>query len=173
MLGNNDKAIEFFTRCLELNPNSPTPYYELSAIHYVNGEVEIARGYAEQAIQLDPSNQWFKFLAIEIASGQERFLDGAEYYGQLYEQFSDNEEYLSGEIDMLMMASDYKNALKRVEQLESKFGYCKYTAIRKKDIYLSTGKEKLAYKELEKMIEEFPEEVEIMGILGRIVCREW
>ena len=168
MLGNLDRAEEFYTRCLQLNPERSAPYYELSGLSYLNGDLETARSYVEQAIINDPNNQWYKILAIEIATQQERFIDGAELYKQLYWQFGKKMEYLKGEVDMLMRAKEYKSALKKLEELEKTFSYSKYSAIRKKDIYLATGKEKLAYKELEKMIEEFPDEVEIMGILAEL-----
>ena len=168
MLGNMDLAAESFTRCVELKPEKPAPYYELSGLTYLNGDAEAAKNYAEQAIERDPANEWYKYLAIEIATQQERYIDGAEYYKQLYQQFKERSEYRRGEIDMLIKAGDFKNALKRLNYLEKEYGYSKYIAIRKKNVFLATGKEKPAYRELEKMIKEFPDEVEIMGILAEL-----
>ncbi len=168
MIGNLDRSKEYYMRCIQLQPNKPTPYYELASILFVGGDSETARGYIEQALILDNTNEWFKFIAIEIAASQERFIDGAGYYKDLYVGFDDREEFRTGEIDMLLMAKEYKEALKRLDDVESKFGYSKYIAIRKKDIFLSTGKDKSAFKELEKMIKEFPDEVEVIGILAEL-----
>jgi tetratricopeptide (TPR) repeat protein len=172
MLGNLNGAKDLYQKCIELRPERSVSYYELASIFYVDGEIEMARAYAGQAIDLDPVNEWYKFIAIEIAVKQERFIDGAKYYKDLYTNFKDENEYRVGEIDMLVRGKDYKNALKMLDALEDKYGYSKYTAIRKKEIFLATGNEKKAYKELEKLIKQYPGEVDIMGILAELYAEK-
>ena len=168
MKGNFAGSKENYSKCIGIRPERSVPYYELASILFVEGEIEIARVNSEKAIALDPLNEWYKFIAIEISITQERFLDGANYYKDLYTDIKDNTEYRTGEIDLLVKGNDYKNALKKLDELEKIFGFSKYTAIRKKEIYLATGKDKLAYKELEKLIEIFPGEVETMGVLAEL-----
>jgi len=172
MMGNFSLSKDYYGRCLEIRPEKPTPYYEISSILFVEDEKARARGYIDQAMELDPDNHWFKFLAIQIATSQERYGDAALYYHELSEKFPDKTEYRTGEIDMLLKAGDQKTALKRLDEVEDNFGYSKYTAIRKKDIYLSEGKEKKAFKEMEQLIEKFPGDVEMMGILAELYAEK-
>ncbi len=77
MMGNFAGSKEYYSRCIGIRPERSVPYYELASILFVEGEIEIARFNSEKAIALDPLNEWYKFIAIEISIAQERFLDGA------------------------------------------------------------------------------------------------
>lgn len=168
MLGNLTGSINIYLKCSSIRPDRSVPYYELANLLFVEGEIERARANAEKAIAIDPKNEWYKYIAIEICTTQEKFLDGAKYYRDLYTDFKDDTKYRTGEIDLLVRGGDQKNALKKLDELEKIFGFSKYTAIRKKEIYLATGKEKQAFKELERLIKKFPGEVETMGILAEL-----
>jgi tetratricopeptide (TPR) repeat protein len=172
MLGNFTLAKDYYGRCLEIRPERPTPYYEMASILFVEGETDRARGYVDQAMEFEPSNEWFKYLAIQIATEQERYLDAATYYHDLIMLFPERTEFHKGEIDMLIRGGDNKTALKRLDEVEDKFGYTKYTAIRKKEIYLSEGNDKKAFREMEKLIDKYPDDVEMMGILAELYAEK-
>src|SRR6056297_3154851 len=58
-LGNMQKAIQLFSSCLEIDPNSSASMYELAQIHAANHDFTSASLLLEKAISLSPENKWY------------------------------------------------------------------------------------------------------------------
>ncbi|MCD6345884.1 MAG: hypothetical protein J7L96_00545, partial [Bacteroidales bacterium] len=169
MLGNPVEADKFFTKCIGLQLESPAPYYEMGKIAFVMKDLLTAREYVEKARLLDSSNEWYALLEVKIAEGDKRDADAAELYKNLFNKDQSRYEFLVAEIDRRIRAKDCKEAKKRIRLLCHELGYGAHIAFRLRDIYLAEGKNKKALKEIEKLVNAYPESVEYRGILAELM----
>jgi len=169
MLGNPVEAAKQFKNCLELHSEKSAPYYELASIAFAMNDLLLAEEYASAALNIDSENEWYRFLLIQILLKDKRYSQAADLYVGLQEQFIDKSEYLNAEIDLRIKAGEYKIAKNKLKKLEKIVGYGAHIAFRRKDIFLLEGKENKAIKELRKLVNYKPDEIEYRGILAELL----
>ena len=62
ILGDPDKALEYFSDCIRMNGKEPTPMYESAILYFNKGQLDQAQFFIESACQLEPENKWFQQL---------------------------------------------------------------------------------------------------------------
>lgn len=172
MLGNPVEAGKQFNKCTSLLPEKSAPYYELGNLALAMKDSRAAEEYAKTAFGIDPQNEWYRFLLIQILLSDSRFSEAGDLYIGLQEQFPDKQEYLVAEIDLRIRAKDYKTAYKKLRELEKSSGYGTSVAMRRKDVYLAEGKDDKAIKELRHLVQIAPDEVEYRGILAELLVEK-
>jgi tetratricopeptide (TPR) repeat protein len=77
--GNNDSAIEEFTKAVELDPDYYYAYYNRALVNYQNGELESSLSDYNKAIELHPDNAYWiferGFLHLEIGDKEKAIID--------------------------------------------------------------------------------------------------
>ncbi|NRA51401.1 MAG: tetratricopeptide repeat protein, partial [Phaeodactylibacter sp.] len=53
--GNTSKAIEYFTRTTEVDPQNPSAWFDLGTAYYNTGDQQRGQQYRNKALELDPS----------------------------------------------------------------------------------------------------------------------
>ncbi|MDA3880201.1 MAG: tetratricopeptide repeat protein [Prolixibacteraceae bacterium] len=166
MLGNQEMAIQYFNGCLDINPQSATSLYELSGIYVLKGEIVSAKLLLEKAIQIDPSNKWYKLLLAQIYQGNNEYSKAGEIYAGLLQAEPDNVDYLY-QSAMLSASSDQpKKALNAYNELERVVGYNEQIALARQQLYREMGENKKAYAEIQKLIDTFPDVPEYHGVMA-------
>lgn len=169
MLGNPVEASVQFSKCLQLRAQQAAPYYELGSLALALNDIPLAEEYSRKAVDLNPENEWYRFLLIQIVLKSNKHLEAADLYEGLQKQFPAKPEYLIAEIDLRIKAKEYKTAKKKLKELEKTVGYGAHIAMRKRDIFLLEGKESKAIKELRKLANSNPDEIEYRGILAEML----
>lgn len=166
MLGNQDQAISFFQRCIELSPVSGSAFYELGLLYSEKKDYSAATGYAQNAWKRDPKNKWYGLLLIENLMLQGKQIDCVPVYRELQKIEPETEDFFTGEIEMLIQAKEEKEALNRLNKLPKAGELARWATVRKKDVYFSTGQVDKGTKELLDWLKKNPEDFEIRGILA-------
>jgi tetratricopeptide (TPR) repeat protein len=77
--GNNDSAMEEFTRAIELDPEYYFAYYNRALVYYQNGELESSLADYNKAIVLQPDNAYWTFergfLYLELGDREKAIID--------------------------------------------------------------------------------------------------
>jgi tetratricopeptide (TPR) repeat protein len=60
LFGNYASAVTLYNTCLEIYPENPAPYYQLSSIYIRNQNANKAIKFARKAVELDTVNIWYK-----------------------------------------------------------------------------------------------------------------
>ncbi len=170
MLGNPVEAGKQFNKCVEINPEQAAPYFELGNLALGMNDMPLAEEYSRAALNIDPENEWYRFLLIRIILKGNRYADAADLYKHLQKQFPEKSGYLIAEIDLRINDKDYKTAKKRLKELEKSIGYGAHIAMRKKDIFIAEGKNSKAVKELRKLVKHNPGDIEYRGILAELLA---
>jgi len=167
-LGNNDKAIELYKKCIEEDENDAAAMFELASIYTNLGNVTEALPYAEQAVGKDPINKWYKILLIRLYQTQGNYDEAGKIIDQLIASEPDNIEYYQDEALNCIYNGDYKNAVKSYDILEQKLGINEDISVQKEKIYIMMGKPDKAIEEIQKLSRAFPNDTRYMEMLAEL-----
>jgi tetratricopeptide (TPR) repeat protein len=165
-LGNPQKAIQYLSGCLEINPNSSAAMYELASIHAENNDFTSASLLLEKAISLNPENKWYQLLLAQIYQQTRRLEQAAEIYDKLSQEEPENLEFIYMKAMLYATSGKTEEALKAYNQLENKVGLNEQIAVEKQQLYLKNGQTNKAFEEIEKLIENDPQEPKYYGLLA-------
>lgn len=165
-LGNNQRAIQLLSGCLEIDPNSSAAMYELATIHAGNNDFTSASLLLEKAVGLNPENKWYNLLLAQIYQQTRRFSQAAELYGQLAKKEPENLEYLFMEAVMLSNGGLVDEAVDAYNRLEEKVGVNEQISVAKQQLYVQDGQVDKAFGEIAKLIESNPLEPKYYGLMA-------
>jgi tetratricopeptide (TPR) repeat protein len=168
VIGNYDKAIELYKKCIELDPKDAAAMFELASIYTEQARITDAMPYAEKAVELDPANKWYKILLVRIYQAQGKYPDAGKIIDQLILADPDNLEYYEDEALNYIYSNDYKNAVKSYDILEQKLGVNEDISIQKEKIYIMMGKPEKAIEEIQKLSNAFPDEPRYLEMLAEL-----
>jgi len=168
IIGNNDKAIELFKKCLDQDPADAAAMYELASIYVDQGNSTDALPLAEKAVKTDPSNKWYKILLIQLYQAQGKYTEAGEIISQLLVAEPDNIEYYEDQALNYIYDNDYKNAIKSYDILEQKLGLNEDISIQKEKIYIMLGKPDKAIEEIKKLSGAYPDEPRYLEMLAEL-----
>ena len=170
--GNNiDAAYEILQHALEINPNASEALYELAMIKLsLDARVDsvmVKEGeqMLQKAVQLEPSNPYFRATLAERWVMTGKYARAARLYQQMV-----NEKPKSQDVAILTrlyeILGDYPNAIKTLEQLETLEGVNEKTTAEKFNIIYESGDVARAFGMVERVSEENPQELSYRVLLG-------
>jgi tetratricopeptide (TPR) repeat protein len=165
-LGNNQRAIQFLSGCLEIDPNSSAAMYELATIHAENNDFTSASLLLEKAINLNPENKWYKLLLAQIYQQIRKLNEAAEIYNELLVKEPENLEFLFMKAALLSNAGKPEEAIQAYNLLEEKIGINEQISVARQQLYVENGQVEKAFKEIEKLIESDPTEPRYYGLMA-------
>jgi tetratricopeptide (TPR) repeat protein len=166
MLGNPDQAISWFQKCIELSQETGAAFYELGLLYSEKKDYSAATGYAQNAWKRDPGNKWYGLLLIQNLMLQGKHIECVPIYRDLQKIEPGTEDFLTGEIEMLIQAGEQKEALSRLNKLPKSGELARWAAVRKKDIYTADNQFDKGVKVLLNWLKDNPKDYEIRGILA-------
>jgi tetratricopeptide (TPR) repeat protein len=168
ILGNYDKAIELYKKCIDLDAADAAAMYELANIYTEQGQFADALPYAEQAVANDQGNNWYKVLLIHLYQVKARYDDAGRLIDELILADPDNLENYEDKALNFIYNGDYKNAIKTYDILEQKLGVIEEISQQKQKLYIMTGKPDKAVEEIIKLTEAYPGETRYMEMLAEM-----
>jgi tetratricopeptide (TPR) repeat protein len=159
ILGNYQEAVNLFRECTIVAPKESTSYYELAHLFENSKEKELALEFSQKAVDLDPENYWYR---IQYAHSLQRNGDSEEAIKQYQTLIKQN----GGTIDlyfdlagMQLYSGKYKESIATFNLIEKEAGITEEISIQKEKIYVKMGDIDNAAKEIEALINEYPENI--------------
>lgn len=165
-LGNMQKAIQLFSSCLEIDPNSSASMYELAQIHAANNDFTSASLLLEKAISISPENKWYKILLAQIYQQTRRFGEAAQIYDQLLQKEPEDLDFLYRKAILLSNAGEFEEAIDTYSKMEEITGVNEQISVAKQQLFVEQGQVEKAFEEIEKLIEFNPEEPKYYGLMA-------
>jgi len=166
MLGNYEKATAYYTKCTELKPNEPAPYYELAGIATSYSDLNSAQKYAEKAYKLNSDNKWYKIMLADVSKRQGNLKRTVDLLNELAKDYPDVAEYHLEIATTYVAMNKLNEAIKEYELIERKYGELELIAYEKERIFSRMGDNESSRKELEKLIKLNPSEANYYGLLA-------
>nr|WP_315189028.1 tetratricopeptide repeat protein [uncultured Flavobacterium sp.] len=133
---NYDKAIIALEKCLMIEPNNATVYFELGKNYLALKNYQNAYNSFEHATQLDPNNKWFWEGMYDVSYQTKNYTQAIAVINKLIPL---DQGYKDDLISLYMVTNQYDKALLLINELNDKFGNTEERELYKIQI-LSGGK---------------------------------
>lgn len=164
--GNYELAVAHFEECIRRDPSNPAAYYEIASILIHQGATQQAQGYAEKAVDIDPSNIWFSTLLGECYIRGKQYDKAISLYEKTVKKNPGKIELYYDLVNSYVYARRYSDAIDVYNRLEKRIGVSEEISMQKLRLYKELKNEKKVVDELGKLISQFPAEPKYYGMLG-------
>ena len=165
-LENYEEALEQFQKCIKMDDKQALPFYESALINKALGNFDLASEQAKISTELDKNNRWYQLNLAEVLFTNQNFNSAAVEYKKLLFKEPGNRELYFLLAEMYIYNNDFLKAIDVYDDLEEIQAIDKRVSMQKHKLYMQMGKKKYAIKELENLLEKFPNEVEVLEILS-------
>lgn len=155
------KALMYFQRVAELNPQNATVHYKIADIlSKGNKEEDLRKAQTaiENALRLEKKNKYFYLLAANIYGSLLQFEKAEQTMEALLSEVKGTEEYLYELAAFYLYDNKQDKAIDVYNRAETVLGVSEVSSLQKQRIYFEQGKTEQAIREGEKLIEAFPDE---------------
>lgn len=166
VLGNWETAAEFYGACLEVDEDNHAAMYELSLCLNKMGLVKESIGFAALAVKNDPENEWYKVRHANILLESGDAEGAAKAFESLIDLNPEQDEYYFDWAYALLLNDDFEGAIKAYDEVEKIIGKFPELSFQKHNIYQQIGKKDAALKELEKLVEEHPDNLKAWNMIA-------
>lgn len=157
--GNYTSVDSCYKELLKIDPNNDAAMYELAQLYHSKQDYdsksnwEQSMYYAENAVKLSPQNIWYKLLYADVLSVGKDYAKAAQTYKQLIDIEPNNYNYYFDLAFMQINNTEYAEAVKTYDLIETKIGVNEEVNLAKQKLYLKLGNLNAAIKETEKLIQ--------------------
>lgn len=171
ILGDYKSAVVWFNNCLKIDPQSAAVRYELSNIYILSKDYNSALQLMRDAIRFNPHNIWYKILLANILQNKAMIDKACEVYDDILAEYPDRHEFLYFQVNLYVSVEKWKSALKVYERIEKTVGVNEAVSFEKYKLYLKSGNKTKAKKEINKLIKEYPEKTDYLGLLAELYIK--
>ncbi|GJM33152.1 MAG: hypothetical protein DHS20C18_21530 [Saprospiraceae bacterium] len=166
ILGNLDKAIGILEELLKDDGTNATAAFELGRLYDAKGETESAIKWLKKATSNGPENPWFAQMLADMYQKSGQAENAANIYANLVKTYPKEDDYYLKWAYYLVKSNDLNKAIKVYDDLERQRGINEEVTRRKHSLYVGMGNNKKAAKELENLIDAYPEEIDYRILLA-------
>ncbi len=164
--GDIDKSKLYLIECLKVDSLSSVCYYELANIQIRYKDFKGAETLLKKAVEINPVNKWYKLLLGDIYQQNKKISDAIEVYKDLVSNYPEKDEYIYVLAQFYVQNKQFQEAIDTYNLLEKSIGLNEYISIEKEKLYLQLGKKSNAFKEVNTLIDDNPNESRYYGFLG-------
>ena len=159
-------ADSLYKKCLKLNPKSAVINFELSGLYRINEKINKAIEYGKKAVELSPENEWYLANLAVLYQQNEDHKKSAAIFLRLTEIEPQKVTYLFSLTEAYLSSNKFNKSLKTLDLIEMEVGVNQDISLQKHQLYVYLKKKKKALKELQKLVDEFPDEIRNIGLLA-------
>ena len=162
------KASDLMEQCIAIDPLNADANFELAQLYIRTEQLEPALFYANQAYKLDPNNTWIlhSLAQLNLALGNSEAELNA--YKSLVKLEPSNIENQYSLAQAYTRNDSYKKAIQVYNYLENWAGLSEEISVMKERLYIALGDLDSAVKELENLIDAFPNTVRYKAMLAEL-----
>lgn len=167
LLGKDEEAIEVFKKMLKEDDQFDVIHYELAKLYLKTKANKEALYAIKKAVDLKPTNVWYKEELAASHEANDDFKAAAEIYRQLIQQKPNEQKFYFDLAFLYVKNNDIQDAIDVFNQHESKFGVSEEVISRKFNLYGTLDKVDKAESELVKLVKAFPSDVSYLQGLAK------
>ena len=168
LLDNYTKAIDYFQKSLEINPENAGSNYAIAQSMAKTRNFQQAIPYAEKAVKLQESNKYYFILLADLYARDKKYAQAAKVYQDLIKLTPNDPDSYIELANLQLQQGKYDDAIKAYEQIEKRLGITEEISRQKQQIYLKTNRLNDAISEGKKLVESFPDEPRYALLLAEI-----
>ncbi len=143
---NYEKAIEYVQKCIQINLEEASLYFELGKNHNKLGNYVLAANALKKALELKPGNLWILDELYFVYIQQKDYNSAVNTIKELVKYQPKYKEDLA---NIYVQIKDYDSALSILDELDKKFGITSEREQLRNSIYKITGQQDVLIDNLE------------------------
>lgn len=163
-----DAAFDLLQHCLHIRPNAPSALFELSQYYMALKQEERAVASLEKAVRYAPDNYWYAQGLVNLYQQQKETDKAAALLENMAVRFPDKLDPVYNLLDIYNRQQKYDKVLALLNRLEEKLGKSEQISMEKFRIYLQKEDRKNAFREMESLVAEYPNDLRYQVVLGDI-----
>jgi tetratricopeptide (TPR) repeat protein len=172
VLNNNDKALQSYKKALEVYPESHAAMYQLAKLYYQMNQYSEALMWAEQSVKVNPSyNKWYSGQLAQFYNRFGKYEESAEVFKSMILAEPENRKYYIEASNQYFNSKKTEEAIAVLKEMQTKFGIEEVSSTRLEYIYSKLEKNELAVSEMQKLVNQYPENVDYQGYLANSLLR--
>ncbi len=168
LIGNFGVAENLFLEIIKRDPGNALAYYEVGRTSIARQQFDRALEYSSKAAQMDPKNEWYLRLKVDLLRQTGRLEEAIPVLRQLVLLVEDKESVLFDLASVQAEAKQYSEAIKTFNQLEARTGPSPELADQKRQLWMKLGKTDKAIEEIRKLVDLNPQNTEFRLYLGQL-----
>ena len=159
LMENYPQAAVSFNKVLDIDPANDAAMYELANMSFAQNKQTEAERLIRNAVTVRPDNEWYWSFLAEIYKKTNNISELVLVLEELIRLAPDKEEHYYDRANAFMILKKTDQAVAAYDEIESKFGSSQSLSAAKQRILLQQGKPEKVQQELEKQIQDKPEDV--------------
>lgn len=168
MLGQFDAALLNFEKAAEYSPDEAVLYFQIAEMYTQLQNFEDAIKNSEKSVKLDPENIWYHILLAQLYQNGGLFADAAREFEQIIRLEPNKMEYYFYLSGLYQSIGQSKSSIDIMNKAETQFGILDIISVEKEQIYEKLGKSEKSIKEIEKLIEVYPDNLRYKALLAEL-----
>lgn len=170
-LGNIQGAIKLYKLVLKEKRHVPVANFELGSLYLMNEEPDKALKYFQKAYEEESSNYWYINGYVEILLIQDEYKKAEKVLEQAIESDIEKTEMTFKYANVLAMRGKERKALRVLRDIERNKGISEKVTLLKANIYEKEKKYSEARKEVDRLIEVFPEAIQFRVMAAELLMK--
>lgn len=163
-----DAAFDLLQHCLRIRPNAPSALFELSQYYMALKQEKQAVASLEKAVHYAPDNYWYAQGLVNLYQQQKETDKAVSLLEDMAVRFPDKLDPVYNLLDIYNRQQKYDRVLALLNRLEEKLGKSEQISMEKFRIYLQQEDRKNAFREMESLVAEYPNELRYQVVLGDV-----
>lgn len=167
VLGNNEKAIELYTKALDIHPESHASMYQLAKLFYKDKKYNEALYWAEKSVATSPKfNHWYSGQLAQFYNKFGKYDKSAAEFAKMVEKEPNVRQNYTEAASQYFNAKMTDKAISYLKLMQERFGVELESASRLDYIYSSIGKKDKSVDVMEELVESDPYNIQYLGFLA-------
>jgi tetratricopeptide (TPR) repeat protein len=150
VLGDIPRAIDYYQKCLMINPGSDASMYALSSLYSMVGEYSKSLEYAIEASKLDPDNLYRALSVLDKS---------IEVYEEIHRRFPERDDLYFALGNLYAENDQHTEAIDVFDRLENQYGLQENIILAKEESYEAMKMYDEAIQEVRNLKKLFPDKV--------------
>lgn len=163
-----DAAFDLLQHCLRIRPNAPSALFELSQYYMALKEEKQAAASLEKAVHYAPDNYWYAQGLVNLYQQKKEMDKAVVLLEDMAVRFPDKLDPIYNLLDVYNRQQQYDKVLALLNRLEEKLGKSEQISMEKFRIYLQQDDRKNAFREMESLVTEYPNDLRYQVVLGDV-----
>jgi tetratricopeptide (TPR) repeat protein len=168
MLENYDKAIDYFRKALNINPNSAVVHFKIADSYLLQNKDIEALPFAIRAVELNDTNKYYYLALADAYQKLNKIDDATRTLQKMLKKAPNSAEHIESLIGIYLYQSKFDDALKAIDKFENVYGFNEEISFQRQQIYLRQNKLNDAFAEAKKLADYFPENLNFEANLAQL-----
>ena len=172
LIGEPEESIRQLEEFIKEDPTAAVAHYQLARLYEATDQAASAKAAIQKATRLKPEVEWYWIVQAEMMRNYNEWTLCAEAYQNLIELRPDKSNYSISLAHCFLQLGNTEDCLKVLNELENSIGLQEEISLKRFQVYQALGDRASAEKELLRLADSEPENIDYLLKLARFYREE-